>query len=839
MERKINLTRLRLRVSFFLIALLGAFFVFIGFRSHFGSHRLTPVYNTIIEPSSQQFIYHDFNHDGLSEHIVVKHDRLGHQDGIKYYTSNDGLVDQWTCGEPIFRRAIFFADFDGDHFDEVYFFTKGNDSLFLYAFDPRRKNTFIVFRKLIVTAPHPNPNPRKIWDVSAPAVVFFDSDNDGYKEIFINFKAGFSLYPRGIWKFDIISQKIVARTPHGAMVIGNPFLEDLNGDGIPEILMSNSGAPANCHDDTPFSDHYPWLMVFDLNLNFMFKPIHFPYPFSDIITRVWNHNEKKYLAVLYDYHGAYAFPPTLYLYTSDCKLLLQKKLSSKNHWRLFSLPEKANTHLYLINNAGLILELNEQLSAVSQKHVDNPYFAHLLSADFDNDGGNELFGLGTKGYVICEPDFSENTNLNVIKPDGNNFYSVKYNGKNKKPALVIQAKNDLYFFQYKKNPLHHLWYAFILLVLLFFYWLLNFIFNLLQNKMYNSEIRRELVQFSEKGLLILDNKGKIRFINATFEQLLKIHRHIRPGSHYSLALEECNEIVSLIDDLVKHLSLAEKEFLLQTSENKNLMIKFQGITLRGIFNIPVGFLIFIEAKSQGMLLDDRVRVWIQTIQKMAHDIKAPLSSIQLELQTLQMKLGRSLPEDQKIQSDFTLINSELQRVRELTKQFLRFTNLEVPKFQTVALQPLIQKSLQKFNHFLKDRLKIKMEIDPAVRTICADPLLLEMVLQIVLENAIEAMEGDGLILISANLIHNPEEDFNNFVEIEINDNGPGIQKAHLNKIFEPFYSTKSNGTGLGLAIAKNIIQAHQGKITVDSREGFSTVVRILLPLTQKKHSVKS
>lgn len=836
MKKHLYLTQIRLRILFGLLALITTAILFSIFQPYFGKHRILLNDQKIFDQRIQDCIYYDFNHDGFSEHIIVKHDLSSHQDGIKFYTSSDGLVDQWTCGEPILKKAVYFADYDGDHHDEIYFFTKSaKDSLFLYALDPRQQNKFLIFRKLIVTAPKPNPNPRKIWDISTPSVVFFDSDHDGFKEMFIDFKSGFSLQPRGIFKFDIKSQKIVARSPYGVMVIGKPFLFDLDDDGIPEIITENSGAPANSHDNIPFSDQHPWLMVFDLNLNFFFKPIPFPYPFSDIATRVWVQNGHKYLSVLYDYHGTYAFPPTLYLYSNKGKLLHERKLSAKNRWKLYALPDNEFTHLYLINDSGKIYELDEQLRLILKGISSNPFFSHILSVDLDLDGQSELFGIGTKGYLIARSDFSDLTEFNKVKVDNRNIYSIKYKGKNRKPILVIQTPHNLNYLEYGLNPLHKLQYILALLSFLFFYLLFKFIFTLFQNRIYNREIKKELGQFFEKGLLVLSAKGRIRSVNGTFEQILKLNRHLQPGTHYALALEERRELVLLIDDMVNNLQLSEKEFTFN-SDGQEIAIKFQGIILRGLFHIPVGFLILIEP-DKDKITDEQLRIWIRTVQKMAHDIKAPLASIQLGLQTLQMKLDTFNP-DGNLNTDFELLNSELQRVRELTKQFLRFTNLEKPNLVNVDLKALFQKALLKFRQFINEDLKIKIEIDPEIKIIPADPLLLEMVLQVVLENAIEALRGKGMILISANLIHNPEEGFKNLAEIEICDNGPGIGKDDMDKIFNPFYSTKSNGTGLGLAIAKNIIESHHGSISIDSREGFSTVVRILLPIQKTEEKDK-
>ena len=828
MEKKYSLQQGIIRALFLLLALLATALLFVSFHSYFGKHRFILLNRKSADSDLQTYFYHDFDHDGLSEHIRVKHDPNNHQDGIKFFTAYNGLVDQWTCNEPIFANAVYFSDYDDDQYDEVYFFTKGRDSLFLYAFDPRQQNTFFIFRKLLATVPRPNPNPRNVWDVSRPSVVFYDSDLDGFKEMFIDFNSGFSLQPRGLVKFDLHTQKITARSASGTMVVVKPMLFDLNNDDKPELIMEYSNAPANTHSEIYFSDQHPWLTVFDLNLDFFFKPIRFPFPFSMTKTQIWRHNRQINLAVLYDYHGVHAFPPTLYLYSTQGRLLKEKKLMSQYHWQIFSLPAGDYSHLYLCNDAGTVYELNDQLQEISQKTLSNPISHLKLKCDFDLDGKMEYLALGKKGYCIVNQDLSETTGFNTLKPNYRDHFTVKYNGPNRKPTLVVQTPHFLNFLRYETNPLHLLQYPLLVLVFLLMYGLAHLIFNFFQDKIYEREVKRELGQFFQKGLLILDTKGRIRTLNAIFEQILRLQRHIRPKTHYRIALEERMEIVEAITTLMERQTFLEKYCTVRVRQ-QSFPVKFQGIVLRGLWGIPVGFLILLETQELEFM-NEQLRVWVQTIQKMAHDIKAPLASIQLGLQTLQLKIEQQQPKGQNLSADFRLLNSELQRVRELTKQFLRFTSLEKPNLSPIDLQAFMQQALEKFRHFTNNnRLHIQIEIDPTVRKISADPLLLEMVIQVLLENAIEALAGQGQILISANLIRSPKDDFKDFVEIEISDTGPGIPEEDLEKIFEPFYSTKTNGTGLGLAIAKNIIEAHQGSISVTSREGFSTVVRILLP----------
>jgi signal transduction histidine kinase len=100
-------------------------------------------------------------------------------------------------------------------------------------------------------------------------------------------------------------------------------------------------------------------------------------------------------------------------------------------------------------------------------------------------------------------------------------------------------------------------------------------------------------------------------------------------------------------------------------------------------------------------------------------------------------------------------------------------------------------------------------------------------------NAAEAMPEGGTLTLSSRHFQDKKS-----IEIEFRDTGLGIEKKHINKLFDPFYSTKTSGTGLGLAVSYGIINQHQGKISVESQLGRGTTFTIILPVSPKKTAVK-
>jgi signal transduction histidine kinase len=112
----------------------------------------------------------------------------------------------------------------------------------------------------------------------------------------------------------------------------------------------------------------------------------------------------------------------------------------------------------------------------------------------------------------------------------------------------------------------------------------------------------------------------------------------------------------------------------------------------------------------------------------------------------------------------------------------------------------------------------------------ADPQQIEMVFHILLENALAALQGKGLICISSTLAQFLDTSFREVLEIEVTDTGPGIQDEHKSRIFEPYFTTKQAGTGMGLAIAKKIIEDHGCSIELYSKANFGATFRFTLPV---------
>ncbi len=789
--------------------------------------------NTLIFPEDNkvEVYYHDFDHNGFSEHLQFKFIPNDRQIGVKYYNDQGNLIDQWNFPEQWLRKAVFFADYDNDNFDEAYFFTMAHDSLFLYGFDPRELNQFFLWRQFIAAAPSPNPHPQKIWDIFNTNCLFLNSDEDPHKECYILLMAGFSLQPRGMLRFDIDQRKITARSPFFGAVVANPVLIDLNNDGKKEILLRNSLPPDNYHYDVPYRDNQCYLMVFDQNLNFFFKPIAFPHVRAGLSSIPWKVNGKTYIVSVYRYDGPLNVNDKLYLFDSKGNELRHKVFPKKSLREIYTLNLNGRQHLFVINrmDGRTIYELNENLEIVDQFKVSMILGAILGRFDLNGDLKDEFLTKSSSlGYLIFNPEERFCIPIPQVKYNPTNIHSFNQRGGNG-GYLVIQQGKNIYQIAYLPTlwyPVRHL--IFILLSFLIYLFLLEG-YLLWQTITARYQTWKALISSASSGLCILNLHGKIKFLNGNFERFLNFPNHLNEGRYFADELEENQALVKFIEKLIDTRKFTEKE-IKNNQDSQTLLLR--GRVLSGMFGLPAGFM--VEAIPHHVTIyDNKLMVWLRSVQKMAHDIKTPLAAVQFLVQSLKLQLKQlNFKKMDQLNPDFDTIEQELTRIKEMTKNLLRFTNLEKPNFQWISIKESLNSVLRKLPSGKDSGLKINLDLDPNFDRIWADPVLVEMALQAVIENAIEALQGEGIILISNALIQKPEENFRSYIEIEITDNGPGISDEIKKKIFEPFFTTKEEGTGMGLPLARKIMEDHDGQIEIQSQEGKYTRVRLLFPFRE-------
>jgi signal transduction histidine kinase len=202
----------------------------------------------------------------------------------------------------------------------------------------------------------------------------------------------------------------------------------------------------------------------------------------------------------------------------------------------------------------------------------------------------------------------------------------------------------------------------------------------------------------------------------------------------------------------------------------------------------------------------------------AHEVKNPLAGIRGAIQVI----GGRLPEGSRDAAMTKEIVARIDTLNELMKDLLLFARPPQPRPVTVEVALLVATTadLMRADPAFKD---VRVEVTGSAPPLDADPDLLKIVFQNLLLNSAHAMQGHGTIRISVKAIDSS-------CHVAFSDAGPGIPPEILDKIFTPFFTTKSRGSGLGLPTARRLIEAHRGTISIDCPPFGGTTVSIQLPM---------
>jgi PAS domain S-box-containing protein len=216
---------------------------------------------------------------------------------------------------------------------------------------------------------------------------------------------------------------------------------------------------------------------------------------------------------------------------------------------------------------------------------------------------------------------------------------------------------------------------------------------------------------------------------------------------------------------------------------------------------------------------------------LAHEIKNPLAGIKVSVQVLTEEPNLA-EEDRSIALRAI---DEIARIESLLKSLLDYTRPPKPQLMPININEILEKTfafgLSHPSLSSKERAAINVSktFDENVPETLADPMQLEQAFLNLLLNAMQAMPDGGTVTVSSR--YHEKEDL---IKITISDSGQGMEKHVLDKVFQPFFTTKAKGTGLGLAITKRLIEQQGGRIDVKNRPGEGTSFSIALTVNRDK-----
>ncbi len=328
------------------------------------------------------------------------------------------------------------------------------------------------------------------------------------------------------------------------------------------------------------------------------------------------------------------------------------------------------------------------------------------------------------------------------------------------------------------------------------------------------------------GLVALDHEGRVTAINSVAEMTLRVNAADMIGKHARATMPAVlAEVLKDAGDPV------EKEVRCPVAEGQDIPLDVSAAMLTDEDGQHFGRVILFKdltemrALRQELEKNRRLATVGRLAAGVAHEIRNPLSSLK-GFATYFKEKYRQNDRDQDIAQ---IMIQEVDRLNRVVSQLLEFSRPMRLHLQIEALKPMIADTFRLVDQQANSTgVRLALEMADDARRARMDVDKIKQVLLNLYYNALDAMPDGGQLTVRVSDVENA------MVCLQVTDTGMGIDPKDQPHVFEPYFSTKKSGTGLGLAIVHNIIEAHQGKIQIDSRQGEGTRVRITLPAAKEE-----
>lgn len=334
------------------------------------------------------------------------------------------------------------------------------------------------------------------------------------------------------------------------------------------------------------------------------------------------------------------------------------------------------------------------------------------------------------------------------------------------------------------------------------------------------------------GVVALDNDGRIRNANAAATTILNVDLMTHAGKQLVELAAQYPSLEEFIDVWRASVASGDTEWrrrvaLRGESGKRELVCASSALPPEG--NEPGGSVIVLDDITE-LLQAQRDAAWGEVARRLAHEIKNPLTPIQLSAERIRRRyLGSMKDMEAEVLDRAThTIVAQVEAMRDMVNAFSEYARAPEISISRFELNQLVREVAYLYRA-AGNQPGVQLHLDETLQDVYADDVRLRQLLHNLIRNSMEATEGvdDARVEIETRVTEIAGKPF---AEIRVADNGPGINADALENLFDPYVTTKSKGTGLGLAIVKKLVEEHGGSVSAENRESGGARIIVRLPI---------
>ncbi|MGD9906156.1 MAG: ATP-binding protein [Vicinamibacterales bacterium] len=323
------------------------------------------------------------------------------------------------------------------------------------------------------------------------------------------------------------------------------------------------------------------------------------------------------------------------------------------------------------------------------------------------------------------------------------------------------------------------------------------------------------------GVVSIDAHGVVGRVNSAAARLLGLGSQAEGRPLDDVLGSEFAAVKALVRDAARARGESVAQEVAVARDGREMTLAAAATRLHGAAGFEGTVLVLDDVTP--LIRAQKVAAWREVARRLAHEIKNPLTPIQLSAERLQRKLGEAAPHAELVRECTTTIIGEVESLKGLVDEFSQFARMPAPRAVPTALNEVLADALALYDGLFA-HVTVTRRLAAGLPPVRLDAEQFKRVVINLVDNAIEAMDQHGTIVVetAADAAHA-------LVRVVVADDGPGIPPGERDKLFLPYYSTKRRGSGLGLAIVRRIVAEHGGNVEVTDNAPRGTRFTIELP----------